>query len=163
MNEDIFFWISTFADDIDFIKLLSLEKRLNEDLTPEKDKRKLTKLRSWFPFKLHRYVKKMERVNIRDRKGSITYIDFIKPHQMAADVMYGRDHFSRSFIAVRHSDGVLAFFQRYTNHQTIWITAGTYPSKLQPCGGFNIECEEEWVDDPRLVFLTEKLKHLDNM
>ena len=68
-------------------------------------------------------------MNLGARTGWTDYIDFIQPEDFASTktIMQGSDKWERKFITVRHEEGVVTIFQRYTHYPNYWAAGGQQP------------------------------------
>ena len=88
-------------------------------------------------------------LDIGDRCGDTTYIDFIKSNEVSNDVMKGIDIFRRPFFVfkatIKYENGnsiksFTTWFQRYTDNDLLWHTCGNDGFVLfDTSGGANIE------------------------
>jgi hypothetical protein len=83
-------------------------------------------------------------LDIGNRQGTTGYIDFIKPSElMNHSIMKGIDNTNRRFLVFKSETLVnrknvkmfTTFFQRYSNHPTLYHTAGNYTKYLFDTAG----------------------------
>ena len=113
-------------------------------------------------------------LDIGDRHGSTSYIDFIKPDELLdTSIMKGVDHYRRPFIVfkseVRVNDTTVrlftTFFQRYaaqSEDEVLYHTAGHYGTQMfDTTGGtclMQMECLREFLKAGFIELSIEQMK-----
>jgi hypothetical protein len=77
-------------------------------------------------------------LDIGERYGQSGYLDFIHPDELTSDIMCGKDMYGRNFIVFKcetvvHSNSLqffTIFFQRYSNNEYLYHTAGNFGKYL---------------------------------
>ena len=89
----------------------------------------------------------IEILDVGNRMGITSYIDFININEIRSPVMKGRDCTSRPFFTlcanIIYDDGssvptFTTFFQRYSNYSHLWVGAGSFRALMETGGGVNI-------------------------
>lgn len=87
-------------------------------------------------------------LDIGEKRGYTGYIDFITPKDFKEKVNKGIDMFDRRFVTFRaiieYEDGkttetFTTVFQRYTNNELLWMSAGYYSLLFYTYGGVALE------------------------
>tara|TARA_B110001469_G_C9637351_1_gene319755 strand:+ start:2287 stop:2820 length:534 start_codon:yes stop_codon:yes gene_type:complete len=88
-------------------------------------------------------------LNIKNKVGDTSYIDFITKEQMTSNIMWGTDLYNRYFITINMNidsdnkynkamDLMQTFFERYTNSSNLWMGTGHHGVQLiDTYGGMN--------------------------
>jgi hypothetical protein len=164
MIDDDIIHITQFLDCRNALDVMSLSKRIYYETDKRRSDLKNRKFRSFLPGMLSSFLHNVEILDLGQRVGSTDYIDFIRPKQMQSDIMMGRDVHRRAFISIKHENGVITFFQRYTDNLIYYTTGGQYPTGVEGWGAIALvgddRCYDAIQSDSRFTYLLKRLAAL---
>lgn len=98
-----------------------------------KDVDRVNAIRQWFPLQLAHLLYSEKVIDLGERIGYTGYIDFIRKNDLPPALRgFGVDIFRRPFVTFYAKNGIVTFFQRYTDKRSKWTFGGHGDTILSP-------------------------------